>query len=322
VSDTSKAVSPKSDKANSDQPRPDKPKVSLANQDSIDLFVDAMWLESGLSKNTLSAYRSDLNRFAKFLINKDLNQVSQADVQGFLAVMMAEGTKASSSARVLSTLRRYYRYQIRQNTVSADPCAQVLSPKQGRPLPKAMSEQQVEDLLGAPDVETPLGLRDRAMLETLYATGLRVTELVELSLLEVSLQVGVVRIIGKGNKERLVPLGEQAIDWIERYQHSARPELLKERMSDAMFVTSRGAGMTRHAFWHIIKKYALVAGIQQGLSPHTLRHAFATHLINHGADLRSVQMLLGHADLSTTQIYTHIARERLQSMHAQHHPRG
>ena len=327
MSDTSKAVSPKPDKAKPDEPRPDeprpaKPKVSLANQDSIDLFVDAMWLESGLSKNTLSAYRSDLNRFAKFLINKDLNQVSQADVQGFLAVMMAEGTKASSSARVLSTLRRYYRYQIRQNTVSADPCAQVLSPKQGRPLPKAMSEQQVEDLLGAPDVETPLGLRDRAMLETLYATGLRVTELVELSLLEVSLQVGVVRIIGKGNKERLVPLGEQAIDWIERYQQSARPELLKERMSDAMFVTSRGAGMTRHAFWHIIKKYALVAGIQQGLSPHTLRHAFATHLINHGADLRSVQMLLGHADLSTTQIYTHIARERLQSMHAQHHPRG
>lgn len=300
----------------------EKPKVSQANKDSIDLFIDAMWLESGLSKNTLSAYRSDLNRFAKFLLDKDLNQISQADVQGFLAVMMAEGTKASSSARVLSTLRRYYRYQIRQNTVSADPCAQVLSPKQGRPLPKAMSEQQVEDLLSAPNVETPLGLRDRAMLETLYATGLRVTELVELSLLEISLQVGVVRIIGKGNKERLVPLGEQAIDWIERYQQLARPELLKERQSDAMFVTSRGAGMTRHAFWHIIKKYALIAGIQQGLSPHTLRHAFATHLINHGADLRSVQMLLGHADLSTTQIYTHIARERLQSLHAQHHPRG
>lgn len=299
-----------------------KPKVSLANQDSIDLFIDAMWLESGLSKNTLSAYRSDLNRFSKFLLNKDLNQVSQADVQGFLAVMMAEGTKASSSARVLSTLRRYYRYQIRQNTVSTDPCAQVLSPKQGRPLPKAMSEQQVEDLLGAPNVETALGLRDRAMLETLYATGLRVTELVELTLLEVSLQVGVVRIIGKGNKERLVPLGEQAIEWIERYQKTARQELLKERQCDAMFVTSRGGGMTRHAFWHIIKKYALIAGIQQGLSPHTLRHAFATHLINHGADLRSVQMLLGHADLSTTQIYTHIARERLQSMHAQHHPRG
>ncbi len=299
-----------------------KPRVSLVNQDSIDLFIDAMWLESGLSKNTLSAYRSDLNRFARFLIDQDLNEVGQAQVQGFLAVMMAEGTKASSSARVLSTLRRYYRYQIRQNTISADPCAQVLSPKQGRPLPKAMSEQQVEDLLGAPNIEAALGLRDRAMLETLYATGLRVTELVELSLLEVSLQVGVVRIIGKGNKERLVPLGEQAIDWIERYLQSARSELLKERKSDAMFVTSRGAGMTRHAFWHIIKKYALIAGIQQGLSPHTLRHAFATHLINHGADLRSVQMLLGHADLSTTQIYTHIARERLQSLHAQHHPRG
>jgi len=203
-----------------------------------------------------------------------------------------------------------------------DPCAQVLSPKQSRPLPKAMSEQQVEDLLNAPDVETSLGLRDRAMLETLYATGLRVSELVGLTLLEISLRVGVVRIVGKGNKERLVPLGEQAVEWIERYQKVARLDLLKQRQCDVMFVTARGAGMTRHAFWHIIKKHASRAAIEQTLSPHTLRHAFATHLINHGADLRSVQMLLGHADLSTTQIYTHIARERLQSLHAQHHPRG
>jgi integrase/recombinase XerD len=300
----------------------DKPKVSLENKEHIDLFIDAMWLESGLSRNTLSAYRSDLNRFAKFVLTKSLTLVEQADVQKFLGLMMAEGTKASSSARVLSTLRRFYRYQIRQNRLSKDPCAQVLSPKQGRSLPKAMSEQQVEGLLDAPDLKTSLGVRDRAMLETLYATGLRVSELVELTLLEISLQVGVVRIVGKGNKERLVPLGEQAVDWIERYQQGARIDILKQRQSDAMFVTSRGAGMTRHAFWHIVKKHALSAGLPQSLSPHTIRHAFATHLINHGADLRSVQMLLGHADLSTTQIYTHIARERLQSMHAEHHPRG
>jgi len=300
----------------------DKPIVSQANQDHIDLFIDAMWLESGLSKNTLSAYRSDMNRFAKFIVNKDLIDVDQANIQGLLAVLMAEGTKASSSARVLSTLRRFYRYQIRENRIASDPCAQVLSPRLGRPLPKAVSESQVDELLSAPDTQTPLGIRDRTMLETLYATGLRVSELVELTLLEVSTQVGVVRIVGKGNKERLVPLGEQAVDWIERYQHSARQDLLRDRQSDAMFVTARGAGMTRQAFWHIIKKYAVIAGIESSLSPHTLRHAFATHLINHGADLRSVQMLLGHADLSTTQIYTHIARERLQSMHAEHHPRG
>jgi len=296
--------------------------ISDVNQDYIDLFIDVMWLESGLSKNTLNAYRSDLNRFAKFIGAKELVQAEQSDLQKFLGLMMAEGTKASSSARVLSTLRRFYRFQVRENRVKSDPCAQVLSPKQGRPLPKAMSEQQVENLLNAPDVTTSLGIRDRAMLETLYATGLRVSELVGLTLLEISVQVGVVRIIGKGNKERLVPLGEQAIDWIEKYLKEARSELIKQHQSDAMFVTARGSGMTRQAFWHIIKKYALKAGIDQVLSPHTLRHAFATHLINHGADLRSVQMLLGHADLSTTQIYTHIARERLQSMHSQHHPRG
>lgn len=304
-------------------PSSNKPNlVSSANQDSIDIFIDAMWLESGLAKNTLSAYRSDLNRLAKFLQSTDLLTAQQVDIQKFLAMLMAEGTKGSSSARVLSTLRRFYRYQVRQNRVTTDPCAQVLSPKQGRPLPKTMSEQQVEDLLAAPNTETPLGLRDRAMLETLYATGLRVSELVGLTMLEISLDVGVVRIVGKGNKERLVPLGEQAIDWLQRYLTQGRAELLRQRQCDDMFVTARAAGMTRQAFWHIIKKYALQAGIKQGLSPHTLRHAFATHLINHGADLRSVQMLLGHADLSTTQIYTHIARERLQSLHAAHHPRG
>ena len=285
-----------------------------------------MWLESGLSQNTLNAYRSDLQRFVQFLNSEkktnNLLEVRQSQVQGFLAALLAEGSKASSSARSLSTLRRFYRYQVRQNQIKVDPCAQVLSPKGGRPLPRAISEAHVEALLAAPDTGTPLGLRDRAMLETLYATGLRVSELVGLTLLEINTDVGLVRIIGKGNKERLVPLGEQAIDWISKYQRSARLDLLGETQCDAMFVTARGKGMTRQAFWHLIKKHALTAGINFSLSPHTLRHAFATHLLNHGADLRSVQMLLGHADLSTTQIYTHIAMERLQGMHAQHHPRG
>ena len=296
--------------------------INQNNQDTIDLFVDALWLESGLSKNTLSAYRTDLNGFAKFIEPSNLLNVTQSEVQKFLAFLLAQGIKSSSSARVLSTLRRFYRYQIRENKMADDPCAQVRSPKQGRPLPKAMSEQQVDDLLAAPDINTALGLRDRAMLETLYATGLRVSELVEMTLLEVNCSVGVVRIVGKGNKERLVPLGEQAVEWLERYLSQARPDLLKQRTCDALFVTARGAGMSRQAFWYLIKKHALTAGIDQHLSPHTLRHAFATHLINHGADLRSVQMLLGHADLSTTQIYTHIARERLQSLHKDHHPRG
>lgn len=296
--------------------------TSQHNQDLIDLFIDALWLESGLSKNTLSAYRSDLSRFCRVVEDTSLLDIQQSHIQQFLAVLLAQGTRSSSSARALSTLRRFYRYLIRERQIKQDPCAQVLSPKQGRPLPKTMSEQQVSDLLEAPDTTTPLGVRDRAMLETLYATGLRVTELVKLSLLEVNLSVGVVRIVGKSNKERLVPLGEQAVFWIEQYCDIGRPELLKQRVCDAMFVTARAAAMSRQAFWYLIKKYALQAGIKQGLSPHTLRHAFATHLINHGADLRSVQMLLGHADLSTTQIYTHIARERLQSMHAQHHPRG
>lgn len=294
----------------------------MDNLDLIDQFIDALWLESGLSKNTLSAYRSDMNRFCAVLGEDSLLTVTQAEVQKLLSVLLAEGSKSSSSARVLSTLRRFYRYQIRQNTMQEDPCAQVLSPKQGRPLPKALSEKQVEDLLNAPKINTALGLRDRAMLETLYATGLRVSELVALTMLEVNLDVGVVRIVGKGNKERLVPLGEQAINWITRYLETGRADLLKRKQSDSVFVTARGGSMTRQAFWYLIKKHAQNAGINQALSPHTLRHAFATHLINHGADLRSVQMLLGHADLSTTQIYTHIARERLQSMHAQHHPRG
>ena len=292
------------------------------NQHLIDQFIDAVWLESGLSQNTLSAYRSDLKRFTVWIEPISLLLVEQSHIQQFLATLLASQIKSSSSARILSTLRRFYRYQIRERRMQEDPCAQVLSPKQGRPLPKAISEQQVTDLLLAPDIEKPLGLRDRAMLELLYATGLRVSELVSLTLLEISLDVGVVRIIGKGGKERLVPLGEQAIDWVRRYLLCGREALLKGKKTDAVFVTNRGSSMSRQAFWYLIKKYAVVAGVNHDLSPHTLRHAFATHLINHGADLRSVQMLLGHADLSTTQIYTHIARERLQSMHAQHHPRG
>lgn len=296
--------------------------ISQDSSDSIDLFIDAMWLESGLSKNTLSAYRSDLKRLAIFMGEKPLTCVESSDVHKFLATLMAAGNKASSSARVLSTLRRFFRYQIRQNHMEADPCRDVLPPKLGRPLPKILSEAQVEALLEAPDMKTSLGLRDRAMLETIYATGLRVTELVGMTMLEANLEAGLVRIIGKGSKERLVPLGEQAVKYLQLYLEQARPDLLKHRISDDLFVTSRGGGMTRQAFWHLIKKYALVAGVDGELSPHTLRHAFATHLINHGADLRSVQMLLGHSDLSTTQIYTHVAKERLQSIHEQHHPRG
>ncbi len=292
------------------------------NTDQIDAFVDAMWLEAGLSKNTLSAYRSDLQRLARFLNGKNLAFIEAADIHRFLATLMAEGMKASSSARVLSTLRRFYRYQIRQNVITEDPCRDVLPPKLTRPLPKSLSESHVDALLNAPDISTPLGLRDRAMLETLYATGLRVSELVALTLLELNLDMGLVRVVGKGNKERLVPLGEQAVFELRRYIQSSRPDLLKNRVSDAVFVTARGKAMTRQAFWHLIKKHAAKAGVEGSLSPHTLRHAFATHLINHGADLRSVQMLLGHSDLSTTQIYTHVAKERLQSLHSKHHPRG
>lgn len=292
------------------------------NLQIIDAFIDAIWLEAGLSRNTLSAYRSDLVLFSRFLKGRDLLAVTQSDVQGQLADLMARGVRSSSSSRLLSTLRRFYRYQVRENRIEQDPCSEVLSPKQGRSLPKYLSETQVEAILAAPDINADLGLRDRAMLETLYATGLRVSELVELDLLSTNLDVGVVRVFGKGNKERLVPMGQQAVDWLQKYLNSARPSLLKAKKSDALFVTSRGSAMTRQAFWYLIKRYATIAGISQEISPHTLRHAFATHLINHGADLRSVQMLLGHADLSTTQIYTHVARERLQAMHGKHHPRG
>lgn len=292
------------------------------NHDAIDVFIDSLWLESGLSKNTLQAYRSDLVQFSKFLTGKSLLQVDHADLHEFLVLLLAKGVKASSMARSMSTLRRFYRFQVRTNQLQKDPSAQIVTPKRPRTLPKAMSEQQVEALISAPNRSEELGLRDWAMLETLYATGLRVSELVALTLLQINLDVGVVRVVGKGNKERLVPLGEQAVTALNKYLARARPALLKRKTSDALFVTARASSMTRQAFWYLIKKYAKVAGVKSDLSPHTLRHAFATHLINHGADLRSVQMLLGHADLSTTQIYTHVARERLQSLHAKHHPRG
>ena len=297
------------------------------NAPLLDAFCDALWLEDGLSKNTLEAYRRDLTLFAAWLArdaSRTLAQASEADVHGFLAARHrgAKSPRASSDARLLSSLKRFYRYGIREALVDTDPTLKLDAPKRAPRFPKSLSEADVEALLAAPEVARPLGLRDRAMLETLYASGLRVSELVGLKTFEINLEAGVVRILGKGSKERLVPLGEEAVDWVRRYMDEARPVLLKERASDALFVTGRGAGMTRHAFWHLIRRYAARAVPGKALSPHTLRHAFATHLINHGADLRVVQMLLGHADISTTQIYIHVARERLKQLHAKHHPRG
>ena len=291
----------------------------------IDNFCDALWLEDGLAKATLDSYRSDLGRLAGWLAehgHEALLDSRETTLTAFIA-HLAKQTRASSQARYLSTLRRFYRWQVGRGRIVSDPTLKLANPSLPSRLPKVMSEKQVEALLDAPDLDTPLGLRDRAMLETIYATGLRVSELVNLKLHEVGLADGVLRALGKGSKERLVPLGQLAIDWITRYLHEARPDILHGQQSDALFVTARGGAMTRQAFWQLIKRYALVAGIDPArLSPHVLRHAFATHLLNHGADLRVVQLLLGHADISTTQIYTHVARERLKSLHAEHHPRG
>ncbi len=291
----------------------------------IDNFCDALWLEDGLAKATLDSYRSDLGRLAGWLAehgHEALLDIRETTLTAFIA-HLAKQTRASSQARYLSTLRRFYRWQVGRGRIVSDPTLKLANPSLPSRLPKVMSEKQVESLLDAPDLDTPLGLRDRAMLETIYATGLRVSELVNLKLHEVGLADGVLRALGKGSKERLVPLGQLAIDWITRYLHEARPDILHGQQSDALFVTARGGAMTRQAFWQLIKRYALVAGIDPArLSPHVLRHAFATHLLNHGADLRVVQLLLGHADISTTQIYTHVARERLKSLHAEHHPRG
>lgn len=296
-----------------------------ADLGEIDNFCDALWLEDGLAKATLDSYRSDLGRLAGWLAeqaHEPLLDVREATLTGFIA-HLARQTRATSQARYLSTLRRFYRWQVGRGRLLTDPTLKLANPTLPSRLPKVMSEQQVEALLAAPDLDTLLGQRDRAMLETLYATGLRVSELVNLKLHEVGLADGVLRALGKGSKERLVPLGQVAIDWIARYLTGARPDILGGQQSDALFVTARGGAMTRQAFWQLIKRYALLAGIDPArLSPHVLRHAFATHLLNHGADLRVVQLLLGHADISTTQIYTHVARERLKSLHSEHHPRG
>lgn len=290
----------------------------------IDAFLDGLWVERGLSRHTLAAYGSDLRGFALWLQprGRDLLSAGRHDLLGYLAMRVQSGTGPRSTARLLSTLRRFYRWQIREGRLSVDPSADVNGPQLGRPLPSVLGESDVERLLSAPDVAASVGLRDRAMLEVLYASGLRVSELIGLAMATVSLDRGVVRVVGKGGKERLVPLGEDAVDWLQRYMDDARSALLGGRRCDAVFVTARGAGMTRQAFWYRIKQYAMTAGISSTLSPHTLRHSFATHLINHGADLRVVQLLLGHRDLSTTQIYTHVARHRLQDLHRQHHPRG
>ena len=289
----------------------------------IDAFIDSVWLEDGLSALTLAAYRRDLNALALWLHtqNTSLSSAVEANLQAYFA-HRHDQTKATSANRRMTVFRRFYRWTLRDNRLLADPTLKLLSAKQAQRLPKSLSEAQVDALLNAPDAETPLGLRDRAMLELLYASGLRVSELVNLPLLSLNMREGVLRITGKGDKERLVPFGEEAGDWMQRYLDSARGELLANKNSPDVFVTQRGAAMSRVMFWMLIKKYALLADIHVPLSPHTLRHAFATHLLNHGADLRAVQMLLGHADISTTTIYTHVARERLKQLHAQHHPRG
>ena len=293
----------------------------------IDTFIDALWLEDGLAANSLAAYRRDLNALARWLgeRNQYLLSVQEVDLHDYFAARHSQ-TKATSANRRLTVLKRFYRWALRERLVMVDPTLKLLAAKQPLRVPKSLTEADVERLLSAPDVATSLGVRDRTMMELLYASGLRVSELVGLKTLHIGLNEGVLRVMGKGSKERLVPFGEVAREWLQRYLAQARPALLKQHQTDALFVTVRGqhAGeaMTRVMFWQLIKRYAVLAGIQVPLSPHTLRHAFATHLLNHGADLRAVQLLLGHADISTTTIYTHIARERLKTLHAAHHPRG
>jgi integrase/recombinase XerD len=291
----------------------------------LDEFTDALWLEEGLSRNTLESYRSDLQQFSSWLIQTrrgTLSSATRAELLDFLAHKITARVKANTTSRELSSLKRFYRFLLREGKIQSDPSLNIDTPKLPRSLPRDLTETNVEALLHAPDTTQLLGLRDRAMLEILYASGLRVSELVTLTVMQVNTDMGVVRVTGKGNKERLTPLGEEALDWTIRYTRDARPALLGKKATDTLFVTARGAAMTRQAFWYLIKRHARQAGIQEALSPHTLRHAFATHLLNHGADLRTVQMLLGHADISTTQIYTHVASERLKQLHARHHPRG
>ena len=290
---------------------------------SIDAFIDAIWLEEGLSKNTLSAYRRDLSLYARWLAGqgKAIDATAESDLNAYFAARHSQ-TRATSANRRLTVFKRYFRWALRERVITADPTLKLQSAKQALRVPKTLSEAQVEALLAAPGVDQSLGLRDRAMLELMYASGLRVSELVGLKIFNLGMNEGVLRVLGKGSKERLVPFGQVACDWLVRYLAEARGAILAGRQTEDLFVTARGHGMTRVMFWVIVKKHALAAGITAPMSPHTLRHAFATHLLNHGADLRAVQMLLGHADISTTTIYTHVARERLKSLHAQHHPRG
>jgi integrase/recombinase XerD len=301
--------------------------VDPASQASIDAFIDALWLEDGLSKNTLGAYRQDLTLFARWLMERGrmLDDTTEGDLSAYFSARH-KATKATSANRRLTVFKRYFRWALRERFTKADPTLKLQPARQALRVPKTLTEPQVEALLAAPDADTPLGMRDRTMLELMYASGLRVSELVTLKTLNVSLSENVLRVFGKGGKERLIPFGEVASDWVRRYLASTRPSLLEGRQTDDLFVTNRGpkagTAMSRVMFWMIVKKYALMAGIHSPMSPHTLRHAFATHLLNHGADLRAVQMLLGHADISTTTIYTHVARERLKQIHAQHHPRG
>lgn len=300
--------------------------MSLEQQATIDRFCDHLWLADGLAQSTLASYRQDMLRFAQWCHHDSLevDGASRGDIERYLASQFSEKARSSSVNRRLSTLKRYFRWRAESGALASNPCDLIDSPRSTRYLPKNLSEQQVELLLNSPDVATALGERDRAMLETLYASGLRVSELVGLKLIQVNLEQGLVKIVGKGSKERLVPLGEVAVFWLSRYMTGARAGWLPSpRRSDFVFLTARGEPMTRQTFWHLIKRHAVVAGISpDALSPHTLRHAFATHLLNHGADLRVVQMLLGHSDITTTQIYTHVARERLKRVHQQHHPRG
>jgi integrase/recombinase XerD len=300
---------------------------SAADSALLDRFCDNLWLQDGLAKNTLAAYRSDLSLFATWLARRGqiLSSVDAATINAYLSYLhsLAVRPKPATLRRLHAAMHRFYNYLLENGVINGDPLLEIDQPAAPQRFPKTLSEKQVEALIAAPEVTTPLGLRDRALLETIYATGLRVTELVGLKLFELSLDAGVVRVFGKGSKERLVPLGDIAAEWLKRYIAEARPALLKKRSCDEVFVTVRGAGMTRQMAWHLIKKYALLADIpRERISPHTLRHAFATHLLNHGADLRVVQLLLGHSDITTTQVYTHVARERLKTLHATHHPRG
>ena len=291
----------------------------------IEQYLDALWMEKGLSENTLSSYRRDLTQFEQWLqqsAQRQLLHARDSDLLAYLGWRIEQGRSARSTARFLSCIRGFFRYQLREGVIDADPSLDIDSPKLGRPLPKSISEAEVTALLAAPDVNDALEMRDRTMLELLYACGLRVSELVGLQLAEIGLNQGVVRIVGKGGKERLVPMGEEALNWLQRYLRGPRMELLGDVPGEIVFPSRRGQQMTRQAFWYRIKIYAERAGIKSKLSPHTLRHAFATHLLNHGADLRVVQLLLGHSDLTTTQIYTHVARERMKDLHAEHHPRG